>query len=135
MFPNKDHNIASSYISYSYSKSLLSYYIYFSPLPEYYICNFFATGWIRKEPKERKVLVCSPLMTFDVYGVVSFLDLSVRLWSKVFCYMSGWPTSTSTHRETETRFSILETYIIFLDVIITRMMTFSCKYGSNRIIG
>ena len=98
MFPNKDHNISSSYIFYSHSKSLLSYYIYFSPLPGvHYICNFFATGWIRKEPKERKVLVCSPLMTFDVYGVVSFLDLSVRLWSKVFCYMSGWPTSTSTH--------------------------------------
>ena len=134
MFPNKDHNISSSYIFYSHSKSLLSYYIYFSPLPGvHYICNFFATGWIRKEPKERKVLVCSPLMTFDVYGVVSFLDLSVRLWSKVFCYMSGWPTSTST--QTETRFSILETYIIFLDVIITRMMTFSCKHGSNRITG
>ena len=44
-----------------------------------------------------KRLVCSPLMTFDVYGVVSVLDLSVRPWSKVFCYMSGWPTSTSTH--------------------------------------
>ena len=100
MFPNKDHNISSSYIFYSHSKSLLSYYIYFSPLPGvHYICNFFATGWIRKEPKERKVLVCSPLMTFDVYGVVSFLDLSVRLWSKVFCYMSGWPTSASTHRQ------------------------------------
>ena len=34
-----------------------------------------------------------------LWGGIIPRDLSVRLWSKVFCYMSGWPTSTSTHTD------------------------------------